>query len=128
VYQYLEGDGSYVHKTRVGFGFLGLAVAAGTAAGNKVREGRASAEAAARYRLVEQGPMYLTDQRLSVQGSAQWIDLWHSNVRASSCDGEAINLTVADLPPIQLRVWAADYWYVLFRWLAHNELVQLPPF
>src|SRR5216684_4239909 len=42
IWQYLEGDGTYIHKSRMGFGLLGAAVVAGTAIGNKAREARAA--------------------------------------------------------------------------------------
>lgn len=126
VLQYLEGDGTYVHKSRAGFGMLGLAVVVGTAIGNKARASRAAQRAAPQFRQVDDGPLYLTDMRFAIQGRTQWIDLWHENIRMSSCDSDSISLDIADLPPIKLRIWPVDYYFALFRFLAHNEILQIP--
>lgn len=126
VWQYLEGDGTYVHKSRGGFGMLGLAVVAGTAIGNKARATRAARESAAQFRPIDQGALYLTDRRFAVQGQRQWIDLWFENIRMSSCDGSGITFHVADVPPVQLHVWPIDYYFAMFHFLAYKDIIQIP--
>lgn len=127
LWQFLEGDGSYVHKSRGGFGLLGLAMVASTAAGNRARRSRAEQEAAPRFRLVDQGTVYLTDQRFLLQGQSQWTDVWHQNVRVSVCDSSTITFEGSGAPPMKLHVWPIDYYFVLFRFLAYNEIIQIPP-
>jgi hypothetical protein len=126
IWQYLEGDGTYIHKSRMGFGLVGLAVVAGTAAGNSARKARAAREAAPQFRPVEQGPFSLTNMRFAVQGQSQWIDFWFENIRMSSCDSNSITLHVAGAPPAQLHMWPADYYFALYHFLANGEIIQIP--
>lgn len=127
IWQFLEGDGTYTHKSRGGFGLVGLAVVAGTAAGNRSRRSRAAQEAAARFRPVDEGALYLTDQRFVLQGRTQWTDFWHENVRVATCDGTAITFELSGTPPIQVHVWPIDYYFALFHFLAYNDIIQIPP-
>jgi hypothetical protein len=126
IFQFMEGEAVYTHKSTMGFGLMGLAAAVTTTAGNKRRARRAMRKAEARFRKVDQGRMFLTNRRFALQGDSQWSDLWFDGIRMSSCDGEAIELHMANNPPLALRVWPADYHFAMFRWLAHGELVQLP--
>jgi hypothetical protein len=126
LWQFLEGEGTYVHKSRGGFGLVGLAAVAGTAAGNRARRSRAAREAAPRFRPVDEGTVYLTDQRFVLQGRMQWSDFWHQNVRIATCDGTSITFEVSGAPPIQLHVWPIDYYYALFHYLAYNDIIQIP--
>lgn len=126
LWQYLEGDGTYIHKSRGGFGLVGLAVVAGTAAGNRSRRQRAEQEAAPRFRPVDGGTIYLTDKRFLLQGQTQWTDLWHENVRASNCDGSSIIFQLSGAPPIQLFAWPIDYYLALFHFLAYNDILRIP--
>ena len=127
LWQYLEGDSSYIHKSRIGFGLLGMAVVAGTAAGNSSRKRRAAREAAPQFRLVDQGAFFLTDMRLAIQGQMQWIDLWYENIRMSSCDGISITFHIADAPPTQLHVWPIDYYFALYHFFANGDIIEIPP-
>jgi hypothetical protein len=126
VFQFTEGEASYTHKSTAGYGLMGLAMATATHAGNKRRARRALRQAEARFRKVDEGTMYLTNRRFAIQGKGQWVDLWFDSIRMSNCDGEAIELQLANNAPLALRVWPADYHFALFRWLAHGELVQPP--
>jgi len=127
LWQYLEGDGSYIHKSRGGLGLLGMAVVAGTAAGNSSRKRRAAREAAPRFRPVDQGSFFLTDRRFAVQGQTQWVDLWFENIRMSSCDGTSITLHIANLAPTQVHVWPIDYYFALYHFLANGDIIEIPP-
>jgi len=127
LWQYLEGDGSYIHKSRGGFGLLGMALVAGTVAGNSARKKQAAREAAPKFRPADQGHLFLTDMRFAIQGQMQWIDLWYENIRMSSCDGTSITLHIADLPPTQLHVWPIDYYFALYHFLANGDIIEIPP-
>jgi hypothetical protein len=126
LWQFLEGDGTYVHKSRLGFGLVGLALVAGTAAGNASRRSRAAREAAPRFRPVDEGTIYLTDKRFVLQGQTQWTDLWHENVRVATCDGSSITFELSGAPPVQLHVWPIDYYFALFHFVAYNDIIQIP--
>lgn len=126
VWQFLEGEGSYVHKIAGGFGVLGIAVAAGTAMGNKNRRSQAAREAAPRFRIVDAGQLYLTNLRFAVHGQAQWNDFWHENVRMSSCDGTSVTIQMSGVPPVQLHVWPIDYFFALFHFVAYGDIIVIP--
>jgi hypothetical protein len=127
LWQFLEGDGTYVHKSRGGFGLLGLALVAGTAAGNKSRRARAEREAAPRFRPVDEGTVYVTDKRFVIQGQTQWTDLWYENIRVATCDSTSITFELSGAPPIQLHVWPIDYYFALFHFLAYKDIIEVPP-
>jgi hypothetical protein len=125
VLQMLDGDGSYVHKTRIMFSPVGVALAAATMAGNSARKRRAAREAQARFRLIDQGMLHVTNHRFAIQGEGQWTDLYFTNIRMSYCDNDALMLEMSNTPPTQLRAWPAYAIFGLFRYLAHGEVVQL---
>ena len=124
--EFLEGDGTYIHKSRAGFGLVGLAIVAATAVGNSTRRSRAARKDAPRFRLVDRGTIYLTDQRFVLQGRTQWSDFWHQNVRMATCDGSSITFHISGAPPIRLHIWPIDYYFVLFHYLAYNDIIQIP--
>ena len=126
IWQFLEGDGTYVHKGVAGFGIIGLALAAGTAAGNATRRARAARRAAPRFRPVDEGTVYLTDKRYLFQGQMQWTDLWHQDIRVATCDGSSITFELSGAPPMQLHVWPIDYYFAMFHFLAYNDIIQIP--
>jgi len=126
IWQYLEGDGSYIHKSRGGFGLLGVAVVAGTAMGNSARKARAAKEAAPRFRPIDQGQLFLTDRRFAFNGQAEWIDIWFDNIRMSSCDGTSITLQISGAAPAQLHTWPIDYYFALFHYLSNGNIIQIP--
>jgi hypothetical protein len=126
LWQYLEGDGTYVHKTRFGFSALGVAMAAGTVVGNSVRKSRAAREAAARFRPVDEGTLYLTDMRLAMQGKMQWYDIWFEDIRSVECNSTCITIQSAGNPPVQLYVWPVDYYYVLYHFIAYHNIIEVP--
>ncbi len=126
LWQFLEGDGTYVHKSRGGFGLVGLALVTGTAAGNKARKSRAAQEAAPKFRPIDEGTVYLTDQRFVLQGRSQWSDFWHEDVRVATCDGSSMTLEVSGAPPVRLYVWPVDYYFALFHYLANNDIIRIP--
>lgn len=126
LWQYLEGDDTYIHKSRIGFGLLGAAVVAGTAIGNSARKSRAARESAVRFRPVDQGHLYLTDRRFALQGQYQWFDIWFDHIRMSSCDGTSITLQLSGQAPTQLHTWPIDYFFALFHFLSNGNIIQIP--
>lgn len=126
LWQWMEGDGTYIHRSGGGFGLIGLAIVASNAAGNRTRRSRAMREAAPRFRLVDQGVVYLTSERFVFQG-AEWSDIWYHSVRVPSCNGTCITFELSGAPPTQLHVWPIDYFFALFHYLAYNEIIQIPP-
>ena len=119
LWQFLEGDGSYIHKTRFGLSAVGLAMAAGTVAGNAARKSRAAREAEARFRPVDDGVLYLTDMRFAIHGRMQWTDLWYEDIRMVSCDSVGLTVQASGIPAIQLFSWPIDYFFVLYHYLAN---------
>jgi len=127
VWQYLEGDGSYILKGGGGSGLVGVAVVAGTAMGNIARRRRAAREAAPRFRPVDQGTLFVTDMRFAIHGETQWTDLWYEHIRMSNCDSNGITLHLSNMPPTQLQVWPCDYHFALYHFLASGEIIEIPP-
>lgn len=121
----LEGDATYTRRSAKGFGAMGLTAVVATAVGNAARKRRAEQQAVAHFRPVDQGSLYVTSQRFALQGGTRWTDIWYSDVRMSYCDGEAVVLELSSSTPVQLRTWPAFAVFVLFRYLAHGEIVQL---
>jgi hypothetical protein len=126
LWQFLEGDGTYVHKSRGGFGLVGLALVAGTAAGNASRKRRAGQESAPRFRPVDGGQVYLTDKRFTMQGQTQWTDLLFDSIRVANCDGSSMTFELSGAPTMQLHVWPVDYYWALFNFLAYNDVIAIP--
>lgn len=126
IWQYLEGDSTYIHKSRGGFGLLGAALVTGTAIGNSARKSKAAREAAPRFRAVDQGQLFLTDRRFAFQGQTQWTDIWFDDIRMSTCDGTSITLHISGAPPTQLHTWPIDYHFALFHFLSNGNIIQIP--
>ena len=129
VWQWLEGDGEYVRKSGgyYGGGVAGLIALRGASAiGNSRRRAAAAREAAAQWRVVDRGRVFLISQRFSIQGETGWRDIWFSGVRMSDCDGVSIALEIDGWPSTRLEMPYPDYWFVLFRKLAYNH-VMMPP-
>jgi hypothetical protein len=123
--QLLEGNASYLHKSTFGIGLLPFTMMAANAIGNSRRKHAAAREAAARLRLVDAGRLHLTNQRLAIQGRMQWMDLWYPDMRMSYCDGNAVTLEMANIPPVRLHTWPAYFVFAMIRFLAMGEVVNL---
>lgn len=126
LWQFLEGDGSYVHKTRFGLSVVGLTMAAGTAVGNSARKARAAREAAPKFRPVDEGILYLTDIRFAIQGKMQWTDLWYEDIRMISCNSASMTIHASSIPPIQLYAWPIDNFFMLYHFLANHNIIAVP--
>lgn len=127
LYQYLEGDGTYVHKTRFGFSAVGVAMAASAAIGNSARKARAAREAAPRFRPVDEGTLFLTDMRFAIHGKMQWTDIWYEDIRMVNCDSATITIESSGIPAIKLEAPSIDYYYVLYHFVANHNIIEIPP-
>jgi hypothetical protein len=124
VMQHLSAEVEWTQKRGGGWGIGSMLVmGAANAVGNSSRKAAARRQAAPQWRPVDRGPMWLTNQRFAIQGS-NWIDLWHTNVNLSQCDGLTIELHLSGLPPTRLRTSFADWWYVMFQWVAFGILTM----
>ncbi|MGQ0717918.1 MAG: hypothetical protein ACT4NP_11535 [Pseudonocardiales bacterium] len=124
--RWLEGDGTYTEKY-VGWagGLAGLAIGkAVTAAGNACRRAEAARNAAERWRLVGHYRIYLTSERIALEGGGgrEWHELWLHGVRRVELDGSAIVVQVVNEPATRLHLAPTEYWYLLLRRLAMDEL------
>ncbi|MEU4540574.1 hypothetical protein AB0G15_37620 [Streptosporangium sp. NPDC023825] len=128
--EYLRKSGGYVVGGSPGGFVLGSMYSAarltGNIVGNRMRKAKAAREAAAQWRPVDQGTLYLTNRRFAVQGQSQWRDLWFENIRMSDCDGHAIRLEMSGSPSTALQVHNPDYWFVMFNKLAYDKVVTPP--
>ena len=125
VEQWLEGDGSYVHKSVAWAGGVGgLALGAATSAiGNARRRAKAAKEAAERWRAVDNPRIYITNQRFAMQGR-QWVDLWYPTLRTVTYDQAGVVVQTAGASAMRLRMLPPDYWFVLLRHLAYGEITD----
>lgn len=131
--QLLTGDGTYVHKSGgfiagglVSMVAVGSARGAVNAVGNRRRRQAAEREAAAQFRPVDAGELYLTDRRLALAGQ-EWVDVWHSDIRQSQCTPDGITLSTPGVPVLRLRTGCDPYWYLLFRHIAYGERPAAEP-
>jgi hypothetical protein len=120
------GDGSYVHKTRIGLSPLGLVVGAATMAGNQARKQRARMDAMEAWRPVGQGNVFFTDRRLCIQTGQQWANVWYQDVMTAGNDGVAIQLQRNGEPGLRIILPDIDFFFTIFYWLAFNEIVRPP--
>jgi hypothetical protein len=128
VEQWLEGDGSYTHKS-VGWagGLAGLAIgSAMNAAGNASRKAAARREAAERWRLVGRYRIYITTARVAFDGGGgrEWHESWLEDVRRIEPDHSAIAIQSVGATPTRIHAAPAEYWALLLRRLAFGELPQ----
>ncbi len=133
LYQFIEGDGSYVKHTggwSIGGGIVGAVISTAAvtsnAIGNANRRARAAREAAGQWRHIDTGTVYLTSRRWSLNSSNTWVDWWFDGVRMSHCDGKMICLELVGNPKTGLVVPDPDYWYVMFNKLAYDKVVMPP--
>jgi hypothetical protein len=129
VEQWLEGDGTYTHKSvgwASGLGGLVLGGAA-TAIGNARRRTKAAREAAERWRHLGIYRIYVTTARIALQGGhREWHDLWYSDFRIVDYDQNGVILQTSGNPASRLHMTPTDYWFVMVRKLAFNEICDVP--
>jgi hypothetical protein len=137
VLQYLAADTSWTKKGGgyvIGGSPAGLVFGGAYSAlkfgsnvvGNQLRKAKAAREAAAQWRPVEGGTVYITSERFAVQGQTQWFDIWYGDVRVSDCTELGLQLELSNQPPTVLQVPAPEYWFVMFNKLAYDKVVDTP--
>lgn len=124
VEQWQEGDGSYTHKSVLLAGSLGGLALGGAlnAVGNSRRRAQAAREATERWRLIDSMRIYVTTTRIALQTDREWHDLWYSELRTLQYDHAGLILQLSGRPRSRLRMGPPDYWYVMVRKLAFNDI------
>lgn len=124
---WLDGDGSYTHKSVAFSSGLGGLVLGGTmsAIGNARRRNKAAREAAPRWRYSDSARIYMTTARIALQGSRDWNDLWFGNVRTLNYDDAGVIVQLSGSPAARLRLWPQDYWFVMLRKLAFDDIYDV---
>ena len=132
VVQFAEAEVTYQQQNNIYFGesaseMIGFAV--GQHLVNRSQQRKAEAMAAAQWRVVDEGNVYLTNGRFACALRQQWVDLWYQELRASQCDGDGVILWYEGMPPTKLRFAHPEWMWVMFRHLAYGEAawVEVPP-
>lgn len=126
--QWLSGDDAYVHKSG-GFaiGLTWIAARAVTnAAGNAARKARAGREAQERWREVGRYRVSLTDRRLIIEGGAsrEWHEIPLDEIVRVDAIGRAVEFQRNGGTLSRLHTSQPEYWYLLLRRLAFDEVPQ----
>lgn len=95
----------------------------GTVAYNVVARQHAHERARTQWRMADQGVMYMTTLRFACQLQQTWIDMPYHAVRSSGPDVDGLVIWLEGQPPTKLLVPSPDWYYVLFRYLAHGAIV-----
>ena len=131
LWQYTGADVSYRSGGFVALGSPLLLVAslAGSLAYNAHQKNKAQQQAAAQWRLMNQGTLIFTSQRISIAGTMGWLDMPYSNIRGTGQDGDGILLFFDGQPRLKLRMWNPLTHFVLLRYLAYGDVPPpaLPP-
>lgn len=126
VLQWVEGDDTYTHKHVGGLHPIVIPLKLMTAVGNSMRKSRAGRNAAAQWREVERGTVFMTDRRLAVRGQQSWHSIWYRGIMEATCDGTAFTLQGEGMSPTRLLMADVVYNFVLFYRLAFNQVVRPP--
>jgi hypothetical protein len=97
---------------------------------NHSRKVQAQAEAAARWRPINHGTLYLTNQRFGLHGMFGWNDIHYRAIRNSylvPLDGIVVFLDGSN--PLKVNLPWPEYHFLLFQFLAYGTVVpfELPP-
>lgn len=124
LWQYTGADVSYRSGGFVALGSPLLLVAslAGSLAYNAHQKNKAQQQAAAQWRLMNQGTLIFTSQRIAIAGSMGWLDMPYANIRATGQDGDGIVLFFDGSPRLKLRMWNPLTHFVLLRYLAYGDV------
>jgi hypothetical protein len=113
-----------------GTGPLGLAMLGATIGGsllfNRASKQAAKKRAAEQWRLVDQGYLIITNQRLALHGQREWVDIWYPHIRMSSLGAQGFQIHLAGTNPIALTMGYPEWYYYLFRYLSTNGR-ECPP-
>lgn len=92
---------------------------------NAHQQERARAAAAIQWRAADQGIVYLTNQRICLQGHVQWRDIPFSSLRSLDPYPDGIVLYQEGLPPTKLATSWLEYFYVMLSWLGFNRQITV---
>jgi hypothetical protein len=98
----------------------------GSALYNNHQKNKARDQAAAQWRIVNQGTLYLTNSRVCLQGRLGWVDIPLSEIRALECLPDGVVVYQANRPPTKIATAAVAYLYVLLSFLVHGQVVDVP--
>lgn len=93
---------------------------------NERNRARAEAEAAATWREVSAGSLYLTSHRLVLDDGLQMRSWWFTSIVGTQNDGDTILLRLEDEAAVLLELSEASVLLVALHHLAWNEIVELP--
>jgi hypothetical protein len=93
------------------------------AVGNGHRKRQARREAEERWRDVDGGALYITNQRLVMQLGRQWDVVDLRSVMALHYEGDALVMEFAGGAPVRLVMDAADYHFVMLYFVVFGQVV-----
>ena len=99
---------------------------AGSAAYNSYQRSKAQAEAAAQWRLADQGSLHVTSQRICLQGRLKWTDIPLSDIRALEAHPDGVIVNRLGQSPVKIATPAVAYLYVLLSFLIHGNAIDVP--
>lgn len=124
-----EADGTDLPKPVAWAGSLSelvLGRAMGAIASTR-RRSKAAPDATERWRYVDTFWIYVTTARIALKGDCrEWYDFWYSSFRTLGYDQNGVILQVSGSPVSRLRMEPPDYWFVMVRMLAFNEIHDNP--
>ncbi|WP_261556691.1 hypothetical protein [Frankia tisae] len=131
LWQHIGQDVTYNQGFFVAFGSPLLVGASllGSALYNGSQRRRAEVAAAVQWRPTATGQLFLTNHRIALGLSSGWLDIAYPYLRASSVDAIGMIIMMDGQPPVRLEVWPPHWFFVLMRFLAYGETVQVdvPP-
>lgn len=123
-----SGRDAYYNQTWVGVGTpLMFAATLGVSAmANQARKRRARAEAAPQWRQLNQGVLYMTNQRLAMQGALGWWDVHLGSIRNSDVvPGDGMVLFLDGSNPMKVSMPWPEWHFVLFHYLAYGRVLPI---
>lgn len=134
---YETGFAEYVFATatvRYGTGWVAMfgspawlaASLAGSAAYNNYQRNKAQTQAAAQWRLADQGVIHITSRRICLQGNLRWTDIPLADIRALDARPDGVVIHRLGQSPIKISTAAVAYLYVLMSFLLHGQAVDVP--
>ncbi|HET7490194.1 MAG TPA: hypothetical protein VFJ85_19880 [Acidimicrobiales bacterium] len=118
---------NYQHSSMFAFGrpaFMVGAFAANAMMNRSARQ-RAERAAAAQWRWRDSGHLFLTNQRLALQGSLSWADFWFGALRSVNTDHLSLMMYLDGCPPTALRCPSPGWWYVALHWLIYGSVPSI---
>jgi hypothetical protein len=127
VWRFTGQDVFYDQSWFVAFGgplVLGASLL-GSAAYNNHKRNQAMAQAAAQWRPTADGCLYLTSSRLAFALSTGWNDVYYPYLRATYVEPTGIVIMLDGQPATKLQVWPPHWYFVLLRFVAFGEVINV---